>query len=48
VHTLNGTAVTARHMLAILENFQDEAGDVAVPEVLVPFGAPARVGPSAV
>jgi seryl-tRNA synthetase len=47
VHTLNGTAVTARHMLAILENFQDEAGDVSVPEVLVPFGAPARVGPSA-
>jgi seryl-tRNA synthetase len=45
VHTLNGTAVTARHMLAILENFQDEAGDVAVPDVLVRYGAPARIGP---
>jgi seryl-tRNA synthetase len=43
VHTLNGTAVTARHMLAILENFQDEDGAVAVPAVLVPFGAPARI-----
>jgi seryl-tRNA synthetase len=45
VHTLNGTAVTARHMLAILENFQDEAGRVAVPEVLVPFGAPGSIEP---
>ncbi len=46
VHTLNGTAVTARHMLAILENFQDESGGVAVPGVLVPYGAPARVSSS--
>jgi seryl-tRNA synthetase len=38
VHTLNGTAVTDRTVLAILENFQ---GDV--PDVLVPFGAPANV-----
>ncbi len=45
VHTLNGTAVTARHMLAILENFQGEAGRVAVPEVLVPFGAPESIEP---
>ena len=45
VHTLNGTAVTARHMLAVLENFQDEGGAVAVPEALVPFGAPARIEP---
>jgi seryl-tRNA synthetase len=45
VHTLNGTAVTARAMLAILENFQDEGGAVAVPEVLVPYGAPARIEP---
>jgi seryl-tRNA synthetase len=43
VHTLNGTAVTARAMMAILENYQDEAGEVAVPEVLLPYGAPARV-----
>jgi seryl-tRNA synthetase len=38
VHTLNGTAVTDRWALAILENFQGE-----VPEVLQPFGAPARI-----
>ena len=44
VHTLNGTAVTARAMLAILENFQDDGGEVAVPEPLVELGAPARVG----
>jgi seryl-tRNA synthetase len=43
VHTLNGTAVTARAMLAILENFQDESGAVAVPEVLVQYGAPSRI-----
>jgi seryl-tRNA synthetase len=40
VHTLNGTAVTDRWALAILENFQQEDGSVAVPEVLVEFGAP--------
>ncbi len=39
-HTLNGTAVTDRWALAILENFQQENGSVAVPEVLVEFGAP--------
>ena len=37
-HTLNGTAVTDRWALAILENF---GGDV--PEVLQRYGAPARV-----
>ena len=47
VHTLNGTAVTARAMIAVLENFQDEGGAVAVPQVLVPFGAPARIEPGA-
>ncbi len=45
VHTLNGTAVTARAMLAVMENFQDEAGAVAVPECLVELGAPPRLGP---
>src|SRR5436190_20465607 len=39
VHTLDGTAVTARAVLAILENFQGE-----VPEALRQLGAPARVG----
>ena len=38
VHTLNGTAVTDRWVLAILENFR---GDV--PDALKPFGAPDRV-----
>ena len=38
VHTLNGTAVTDRATLAILENFQ---GDV--PDVLRRYGAPERV-----
>jgi seryl-tRNA synthetase len=45
VHTLNGTAVTGRAMLAVLENFQDEGGAVTVPDVLREFGAPARIEP---
>ncbi len=45
VHTLNGTAVTARHLMAVIENFQDEGGAVAVPEVLAPYGAPQRLEP---
>jgi seryl-tRNA synthetase len=44
-HTLNGTAVTARAMLSILENFQEDGGAVAVPEVLVGSGAPERIEP---
>jgi seryl-tRNA synthetase len=44
VHTLNGTAVTARAMIALMENFQDEDGTVAVPEPLHDFGAPERLG----
>ncbi len=44
VHTLNGTGATARALLSIMENFQDEGGKVAVPEVLRPFGAPAAIG----
>ena len=47
LHTLNGTAVTARAMMAILENFQDEGGSVAVPDVLTEFGAPSRISRSA-
>jgi seryl-tRNA synthetase len=42
VHTLNGTAVTDRWVLAILENFGGE-----VPEVLREYGAPERVRPDA-
>ena len=37
-HTLNGTMVTDRGLLAVLENFGGE-----VPEVLQKYGAPARV-----
>ena len=38
LHTLNGTMVTDRALLAILENFQGE-----VPEALREYGAPERV-----
>ena len=38
VYTLNGTAVTWRHMIALLENHQG-----AVPEVLQRWGAPERL-----
>jgi seryl-tRNA synthetase len=44
VHTLNGTAVTARAMLAVMENLQEDGGSVAVPEPLRDFGAPLRLG----
>jgi seryl-tRNA synthetase len=44
VHTLNGTAVTARALIAILENFQEDDGSVRVPEALVEVGAPSRLG----
>jgi len=43
-HTLNGTAITARTLIAIVENFQQEDGSVAVPSVLEQFGAPRRLG----
>jgi seryl-tRNA synthetase len=38
-HTLNGTVVTDRVVLALLETFQGE-----VPEALRPYGAPSRIG----
>jgi seryl-tRNA synthetase len=38
VHTLNGTMVTDRALIAILENFQGE-----VPDALHSYGAPERV-----
>jgi seryl-tRNA synthetase len=42
LHTLNGTAVAVgRTIIALLENGQREDGSVALPEALVPFGAPA-------
>ncbi|MDP9136510.1 MAG: serine--tRNA ligase, partial [Actinomycetota bacterium] len=46
VATLNGTAVTWRHMIALLENGQQDDGSVVLPDVLQSWGAPAmlRVG----
>ncbi len=35
--SLNGTAVSSRPLIAILENFQQEDGSVIIPEVLRPF-----------
>ncbi len=43
VHTLNGTAMTARWLIAVMENFQDEGGEIAVPEALTAFGAPSHL-----
>jgi seryl-tRNA synthetase len=45
VHTLNGTAVTWRHMIALLENHQREDGTIAVPEALQRWGAPGILKP---
>jgi seryl-tRNA synthetase len=44
VATLNGTAVTARTVIGLLENFQDERGSIAVPEPLWAYGAPRTLG----
>jgi seryl-tRNA synthetase len=44
VHTLNGTAVTGRAMLAIIENFQHADGSVSIPSPLHEFGAPPKLG----
>jgi seryl-tRNA synthetase len=46
VHTLNGTAATSsRHLAAILENYQQADGSVAVPKVLQPYVGAAQIGP---
>ena len=45
LHTLNGTAITARSLIALLETFQRADGSVVMPEVLVALGAPARLAP---
>jgi seryl-tRNA synthetase len=44
VHTLNGTAVTWRFLIAILENCQRADGTIAVPPVLVPFLGKETIG----
>jgi seryl-tRNA synthetase len=47
VHTLNGTAVAVgRTIIALLENGQRGDGSVALPEVLVGYGAPAVLPPA--
>jgi seryl-tRNA synthetase len=46
-HTLNGTALAVgRTIVALLENGQRADGSVQLPEVLVPYGAPALIGPA--
>ncbi len=47
LHTLNGTAVTDRWLIAVLENGQRDDGSVAIPEPLVAYGAPSEL-PAAV
>ena len=40
VHTLNGSALAVgRTLVAVLENYQDGAGQVAIPDVLRPYMA---------
>jgi seryl-tRNA synthetase len=47
LHTLNGTAVAVgRTIIALLENGQREDGSVELPELLVPYGAPAVLPPA--
>jgi seryl-tRNA synthetase len=43
VFTLNGTAVTWRHLIALLENHQRDDGTVPMPEPLQRWGAPAAL-----
>jgi seryl-tRNA synthetase len=47
LHTLNGTAVTDRWVIALLENGQQDDGSVVLPEALRAFGAPASLPPAA-
>jgi seryl-tRNA synthetase len=37
VHTLNGTGITSRVLIPILEQYQNSDGSVTVPDVLVPY-----------
>jgi seryl-tRNA synthetase len=47
VHTLNGTAVAVgRTIIALLENGQRDDASVALPDVLVGYGAPAVLPPA--
>jgi len=46
VHTLNGSGIAVgRAMVAVLENYQQEDGSIAIPEALVPYmGGLNRIG----
>jgi seryl-tRNA synthetase len=46
VHTLNGSGLAiGRTLIAILENYQEQDGSVAIPEALVPYmGGLKRIG----
>ncbi len=46
VHTLNGSGVAVgRALIAVMENYQQEDGSIAVPEVLQPYmGGPQSIG----
>ena len=44
-HTLNGTAMTARFLIALMESFQEADGGVVVPDVLHSHGAPQKIAP---
>jgi seryl-tRNA synthetase len=47
VHTLNSTAIAVqRTLVAILENFQQADGSVAIPKVLQPFVGKAKLAPA--
>ncbi|WP_237480941.1 serine--tRNA ligase [Lichenibacterium dinghuense] len=48
VHTLNGSGVAVgRALVAVMENYQDPDGTIAVPEVLRPYmGGLDRIGPA--
>ncbi len=47
LHTLNGTAMTARFLIALMETNQDAEGAVALPELLWRYGAPQVLEPRA-
>ena len=46
VHTLNGTAVTGRTIIALIENRQESDGSFTLPKTLHPYGAPERISPA--
>ncbi len=44
VCALNGTAVSSRPLIAIMENFQNEDGSIDIPKCLVPFCGFEKIG----